>query len=128
MTIKFLKLSVATLVIVFLVGCASSKDVLRQYEHAPNTCEEIQEEIMKLANQEVSYRNIRQLLQTAPTGIGVAAATGLVPAGLGWLPLISTISPHIPIPSNTNRIWYLSYVHASKQCEPMAFDDQPNHK
>jgi hypothetical protein len=110
-----------TSLIVFLLvsGCATQNYMLSGFSDIPETCKEIDAELLEAGVTEALWQNIRLGRDGAVTGIGIAAAVGLVPSGYGWLPLAGSVLQLISPPSKADRIYHLALVREIRKCGPL---------
>jgi hypothetical protein len=103
-----------------LTGCATQDYMLSGFTDVPETCTEINAELLEAATNEALWANVRVGRDGAVTGLGIAAAVGLIPTGYGWLPLTGSVIQLVSPPSQADRIYHLARVREIRGCDPLS--------
>jgi hypothetical protein len=106
---------IAMILILILAGCATSESVLAPYA-SPLSCAEIDAEMVKLAERDANIYTARGLKEGAATGVGIAAASGVIPVGFAWLPLVAAVAGELRLTTHEERIAFLAYAREARGC------------
>lgn len=105
--------------VALLAGCAGPKAVLSPISNVPESCAEIDAELIQLATAQGQWQGVGQTKDSLALGISVAAVGGMIPAGFAWAQIAAMVIPAIAVPSQAGRINYLAQAREIRLCEPL---------
>ena len=115
------RLTLLMAILTGLTGCALAQpaSVLSPYAAVPATCQEIDAELLALAEQDAKVLAARATKEQVAAGVGVAAAAGALPSGFAWAPLAAAGAHQVRLPTHGPRIEYLAIVREIRGCGPL---------
>jgi hypothetical protein len=106
-----------------LAGCSTTQSVLSPYIAIPDSCEEIDRQLIAYAEHDLKIFNLRKGKELGVTVIGVAASLSYIPSIFALVP---TVAYQVQLGTHTERIRHLAIAREIKGCPELIVNEDTN--